>query len=315
MADLFVGVEIGASKHQIYLMNSSFEIIAKDFGYVEIEKGAAGILEWMKIHISDLIKDCKDDVKAISVGFGGIIETASGTSVVSVQVKGWENFNVKQWFEDTFKITSFVLNDTVAGGFAEYYLGTGRGAKNFFYTNIGSGIGGVFFLNGEYFDGCGFGAAYFGHTWIPADGEAYKVESFCSGFGIQNRLRKEGYVPATSKLIELCNGDTDKITTKMLGQAVAMNDAFALSELDRMANAYSYGLSNVITLVHPEIVSIGGGVANIGEPLLTRIRANTDSKVFVSAKNKYSIVKCHYGDDAVPVGAVVYAVKSLGIKI
>lgn len=314
MAELFVGVEIGASKHQIYLMNSSFEILAKDFGYVELEKGADGILEWMRIHISDLIRDYRDSVKAISVGFGGIIETATGTSVVSVQVKGWENFNIKQWFEKTFNITTFVLNDTVAGGFAEYYCGTGKGVKNFFYTNIGSGIGGVFFLNGEYFDGCGYGAAYFGHTWIPADGKPYKVENYCSGFGIQNRLRQSDYVPESSRLTELCSGEAAKITTKMLGQAVSMNDKFALEELDRVADAYSYGLASVITLVHPEIVSIGGGVANIGEPLLSRIRANTDAKVFVSAKNKYSIVKCHYGDDAVPIGAVVYAVKSLGIK-
>ena len=109
MDKLFVGVEIGASKHQIYLMNSEFSVLKKDFGYVEIEKGAAGILEWMKEHIALLIEDCKDKVAAISVGFGGIIETATGTSVVSVQVDGWKDFNIVEWFEKTFGIKSFVL--------------------------------------------------------------------------------------------------------------------------------------------------------------------------------------------------------------
>ena len=313
MDKLFVGIEIGASKHQIYLLNSDFEVLKKDFGYVEIEKGALGILDWMKEHIENLIADCRDKVCALSVGFGGIIETATGKSVVSVQVKGWEDFNVKEWFENTFKIPSFVLNDTVAGGFAEYYLGTGKGSQNFFYTNIGSGIGGVFFLNGEYYDGSGFGAAYFGHTYIPTEDGISKVENFCSGFGIQNRLRKPGYIPKASLLYEICSGDTDKVTTKMLGQAIAENDEFALSEIDKMARAYSVGISNVITLIHPTIISIGGGVANIGEPLLSRVRKYTDEKVFISAKNKYSIVKCQYGDDAVPIGAVVYAARALGI--
>ena len=314
MDKLFVGVEIGASKHQIYLMNSEFSVLKKDFGYVEIEKGAAGILEWMKEHIALLIEDCKEQVAAISVGFGGIIESATGTSVVSVQVEGWKDFNIVEWFEKTFNIKSFVLNDTVAGGFAEYYLGTGKGTKNFFYTNIGSGIGGVFFLDGEYYDGSGYGAAYFGHTYIPYWRGGYeKVENICSGFGIQRRLREPGYIPADSVLNQLCEGKIETVTTKMLGQAVAQGDKFALEELERIAGAYSIGMSNVTTLIHPEVISIGGGVANIGEPLLAPIRKHVDELVFISAKNKYSIVKCHFGDDAVPIGAVVYAAKMLSI--
>ncbi len=314
MKSLFVGVEIGASKHQIYLMNSSYDILKKDFGYVELEKGAQGILEWMKGHIALLIEDCKEKVAAISVGFGGIIESATGTSVVSVQVEGWKDFNIVEWFENTFKIKTFVLNDTVAGGFAEYYLGSGKGTDNFFYTNIGSGIGGVFFLNGEYYDGSGYGAAYFGHTYIPYWRGGYdKVENICSGFGIQRRLREEGYIPKSSKLFELCEGKIQNVTTKMLGQAITLGDQFAIEEIDRTANAYAIGMANVITLIHPQLVSVGGGVANIGEPLLSPIRKYVDERVFISAKNKYSIVKCHFGDDAVPIGAVVYAAKMLSI--
>lgn len=317
MKKMYIGVEIGASKHQIYLSDENGDYIFKDSGKVILEEGATGILEWMREHIFACIDSHHDcAVQAIAIGFGGIIESATGTSVISVQVDGWKDFNIKKWFEDTFKLPAFVLNDTVAGGFAEYWNGTGKGLDNFFYTNIGSGIGGAFFLDGKYYDGSGYGAAYFGHTYIPdwttdQPNSFNKVETLCSGFGIQNRLRRDGYVPESSALIEMCKGDRKTITTLMLGTAAAGGDKFSLEEIDRVARGYSIGLSNVITLIHPQVISIGGGVANMGEILLEPIRRYTDEKVFISAKGKYSIVKCKYGDDAVPLGAAMFASKSL----
>lgn len=322
MAELYIGVEIGASKHQICLTDASGKILKLDSGKVELEKGAAGILAWMKEHIGAMIDGCPSggEIVAVAVGFGGIIETATGVSVISVQVDGWKDFNIKEWFEKTFRLPCFVLNDTVAGGFAEYYLGSGVGCKNFFYTNIGSGIGGVFFINGEYYDGSGYGAAYFGHTYIPdwtrTDCNSYdKVENLCSGFGIQRRLRKPGYVPKDSQILSLVNGDPSQINGLTLELAAKAGDAFALAEIDRIASGYSVGLANVITLIHPQIVSIGGGIANMGDMLLDPIRKYTDEKVFISARGKYKIVKCVLGNDVVPVGAVIYAANEMKKKL
>ena len=318
MNGLYIGVEIGASKHQICLADAAGKILKMDSGKVELEKGAAGILAWMKEHISAMIESrpAGSEIVAVAVGFGGIIETATGVSVISVQVDGWKDFNIKAWFESAFQVPCFVLNDTVAGGFAEYYAGSGVGCENFFYTNIGSGIGGVFFLNGTYYDGSGYGAAYFGHTYIPdwtrTDCNSYdKVENLCSGFGIQNRLRKPGYVPHDSKMLELAGGDASRISGLTLELAAKEGDAFALAEIDRIARGYSVGLDNVITLIHPQIVSIGGGIANMGDMLLDPVRKYTDEKVFISAKGKYKIVKCALGNDVVPVGAVIYAAKEM----
>ena len=92
-----------------------------------------------------------------------------------------------------------MANDTVAGGYAELCRGAGVDARHFFYSNIGSGIGGALFLDRVPYDGLGMGAAYLGHTYVPdwtaeAPGRENKLENLCSGWSIERRLRTPGYV-------------------------------------------------------------------------------------------------------------------------
>ena len=70
-------------------------------------------------------------------------------------------------------------------------------------------------------------------------------------------------------------------------------------------------LDVVFQVSGPQIVSIGGGIANMGDMLLDPVRKYTDEKVFISAKGKYKIVKCALGNDVVPVGAVIYAANEM----
>ena len=319
MKKLFLGVEIGATKHQICLGDENGNIYCTVQGKVVLKDGVAGILEWMKWNIPVLIgreTEFGGKAAAIGVGFGGIIESVSGISLVSVQVDGWKDFNLKQWFENTFKLSAVILNDTVAGGYGEYHCGSGKGSKNFFYTNIGSGIGGVFILNGRYYDGIGYGAAYFGHTYIPDwtssnPGGFCKVENMCSGFAIERRLRSKGYVPADSTIMKMCCGKSEDIQCLMLEQAAREGDSFSIEEIDRIALSYAVGLSNVITLVSPDCISIGGGVAKMGDLLLEPVRKYVDRKVFISSKGRYRIVESAFMDSAVLVGTVLYAAHEL----
>jgi glucokinase len=167
-------------------------------------------------------------------------------------------------------------------------------------------------FDGTYYDGVGYGAGFIGHTYVPDwtainAGAHQKVENLCSGRAIEKRLRSPGYVPQGSLLTAMCAGDLSKLTCRMLGRAAVQGDAFALAEIDRIAWSYSVGLSNVITLLSPDRVSIGGGVANLGDVLLEPVRRHTDSLVFVASRGRYDIVQCTFMDNSVVIGAAVYA--------
>lgn len=313
--DLFLGVEIGGTKQQLAIGTGDgqfLEVIQEKF---PLARGAQDILEWMQKSILSLISlkpRYQTDIKAIGVGFGGPLETQTGRVLSSIQVPGWENFELRAWFTQTFGLPTFVINDTVAGGYAELVLGAGKHTQNFFYTNIGSGIGGALFINRCFYDGLGFGASYLGNTYIPdwtamTVGKPIKVENICSGMNIEKRIRTPGYVPDSSLMMEFCQGDRTKLTCAMLAQAVRAQDDFAAAELDRIARSFAIGLCNLMAISPAELVAIGGGVAKMGDILFDRIRSFTQEYAFIANRGRYRIVQSELLDDAVIAGAILYA--------
>ena len=315
MENLYIGIEIGATKQQAALGTADGRLLHTITGKIPLPRGTQDVLDWLSAKVPELLRMEErfgGRVRSLAAGFGGEIESSTGRTLNSVQVPGWEDFPLRGWLEETFSMPAEVLNDTVSGGFSELYLGRGKEAGNVFYTNIGSGIGGAFFIDRVYYDGVGYGAAYFGNTYIPdwqspEPGAMTRVEEICSGLGIERRLRRPGYVPAGSRIMEMCGGDPAGISCRMLEDAARAGDPFALEEVDRIARSYSIGLSNVLTLMSPELVIIGGGVAKMGGLLLDRVREYTDRIAFISCRGHYTIEQSVMMDDAVIAGAVYCA--------
>ena len=303
MGKLYGAVEIGGTKQQLAIIDDAGRIVEHICGKFPLPNGAIDVLNWIEANLPGLL--AKHSVERIGVGYGGILESATGRVLLSVQVPGWQDFMLKDWFEEKFGIPTVVVNDTVCGGYAEYCLGSGRGYKSFYYTNIGTGIGGAMFFDGKTYDGVGYGGVYMGNTYVhdplSAPGAVCKLENFCSGVAIEKRLRMPGRVPADSKLAGTALSCYD------LKVAADAGDAFALSELELFASVYGVTLANFITLFSPERVAIGGGVANLGEVLMEPVRRHTEKYVFESAKGRYDIVQCELMDENVLVGAALYA--------
>lgn len=204
-----------------------------------------------------------------------------------------------------------MFNDSNAAAWGEYCRGAGRGSQIFFYTNIGSGVGGGIILNGKLFDGQGYGAAEFGQSylydpWYKGDSRypVNHIERICSGWSIEQRLRSDK-IPEQSVLLQLCEGHQEKINCPLWSEAIRMNDEYALKVLEEMAEYFAIALSNVLCFYSPEVIAIGGGVSLIGDPLITRIRKYTDQYVYQNSRGKYRIVKSELDEDVVLVGTLL----------
>ncbi|MBR4079939.1 MAG: ROK family protein [Christensenellaceae bacterium] len=310
MSKLYMGVEIGGTKQQILVVDENGNIVDKIADRFPLKNGAQDVLDWLLVKVPVMLE--KHKIERIGVGFGGPLESATGRVLISVQVQGWKDFELKTWFEKQFNMPTIVVNDTVCGGYAELCMGAGRGSRSFFYTNIGTGIGGSFYMGGRTFDGLGNGGCYFGNTFAAdwtadAAGKIEKIENLCSGTAIERRLRAEGYVPADSMMMEMCRGDVAKLSCKDLKNAAEAGDAFALAELDRVGYTFGQGLATVVSMMSPDRIAIGGGVGNMGEVLFRPIRKYADEYVFISGKDTYEIVGGELIEDNVPIGAALYA--------
>ena len=291
---MVLGVEIGGTKQQIAVCDDSGKIVEMVSERVKIVEGAADILRWLSHKIPMLLEQY--EISAIGVGFGGPLETATGRCLCSLQVDGWKDFELKTWFEKTFARPTVVVNDTVAGGYAELLVGSGRGSNAFFYTNIGTGIGGAFYINGKNWDGIGYGSSYFGNTYLSEP--PTRIEDLCSGTAIERRLR-EG-IPADSCMAEP--------TCRALHAAAQQGDAFALGVLDDVGRYFGQGIANLVTLLGVDRVAIGGGVGNMGDYIVKPIAKYAEKYVFISGRDRFEVCTCELLDDNVPIGAALFAI-------
>jgi len=316
---LVLGIEIGGTKLQLALGTAQGEIKAKIQDRVDIAAGGEGIRQWLKNQIPVFLSTADltvKDLHGIGVGFGGPMDTKTGEVLKSIQISGWEKFPIRNWFEDQYGLPVIVANDSNAATWGEYQKGYGRGCQHFFYTNLGSGVGGGFVINGQLFDGQGFGAGEFGHTYVPdwsskLPGRAIKIEDLCSGWAIEARLRTPGYIPETSLLHHTLLIEHSNVTAKDLADAAKKGDVFALTEINRIASSMGLGLANVLCLTGVEKIAIGGGVSKMGSLLIEPIRQSTQKYEFINSTGRYSISHCQLGDEIVLIGAILLAGESL----
>jgi len=316
MPKRIIGVEIGGTKLQAAVGDGSGVLSHKRAGRVLLAAGADGVMAWVCENIAAILAEtgAVGGVKpsAIGVGFGGPVDSATGRVLTSHQVPGWQGRELKREIEYRFQLPTVVANDSNAAGWAEYKLGAGRGAQNFVYMNIGSGIGGALVVEGKLYDGQGLGACEIGHTYIPdweADypGAAKITEQLCSGWAIERRIRAWDDLDMATPLGRLCGGDASALTCAQLGQAADAGDARALNEIQRVGEGVARALANVLALLHPERIAIGGGVAQIGETFLEAIRIPLGDYCFPPYRGRYEVVPCALGEDVVVHGAVLLA--------
>lgn len=313
--DFILGIEIGGTKLQLALGTPQGKLAAVYRDSVDVMNGAKGILDWMEDRIPEFTNQAaghSNHVRAIGCGFGGPINRNTGQVLKSNQITGWDDFPLKDWLEDAFHLPVWVENDSNAAAWAEYQKGFGRGTQHFFYTNIGSGVGGGFVFNGELYDGQGFGAGEFGHMIVPdlihqSGQNLVEIEQICSGWAVESRLRQPGYIPTSSDLFIRLKGNVSDITMADLADSAESGDAFALAQIDLVAQTLGIGLANVLCLTNLERIAIGGGVSKIGDLLIEPIRQHTARHVFSSSKGRYQIQQSKLGDEIVLVGAILLA--------
>lgn len=293
-----IAVEIGGTKLQVALGESCGKILDSRLGDARQCEGAAGIVSWVERAIEELLKvsgQRGEAPRAIGIGFGGPVDSRSGTVLVSHQVPGWEGFPLRERLQDRFGLPVVLENDSNAAGWAEYCKGAGQGTRNFAYMNIGSGIGGALIVDGRLLNGQGLGAGELGHTWVPdltrAGAPPAKLEELCSGWAIEDRLLKAGLPWTCAQLADRArNGNPE-----------------ALDEIERVAEALAIALGNLVTLFHPERIAVGGGVALMGGILFDPLRRRVDRYAFGPYRGRYEIVPCALEESVVLVGALLLA--------
>jgi glucokinase len=313
---MFLGIEIGGTKLQLGLGPGDGTLAALWRRAVDPAAGAAGILRQIEAGVPELLAAAGrflTDVRGTGVGFGGPTDDATQSVVKSHHVEGWADFPLAAWVAERTGRPAVVCNDADVAGLAEARLGAGRGLSPVFYMTVGSGIGGGLVIDGEVYRGCGKGASEVGH--LRVDGEGNILEHYASGWGIGARARErlERGGGGGSVLLELAGGGVADVTGKHVAEAEARGDPLAAAVMDQARRALARAVGEVIRLVCPRRVVIGGGVSLIGEERFFRpIRELVERDMFQAFAGLIDIVPAGLGEEVVVHGALALARQRFG---
>jgi glucokinase len=315
---MFLGIEIGGTKLQIGLGEGDGTLAGLWRGTVDVAGGPEGIRAQILEAVPQLLAEAavpRDHLQGVGIGFGGPVDDATQTVIKSHQIPGWDHFRLADWIGQMLGLPAALGNDADVAGLAEAQFGAGQGVSPIFYITIGSGIGGGFILDGAIYRGCGLGAAEIGHLLVddPQDPQQkVPLEEVASGWAMGKRaLWRLLDQPGTRTLLhELCNGDPNQLTGSHVGQAAAENDRVAGSILAEAIDALALAIRQMITLLCPRRVVIGGGVSLLGEELLfAPLRRRVATLTFPPFASCYAIVPAALGEAVVVHGALALARK------
>ncbi|MCS6850816.1 MAG: ROK family protein [Gemmataceae bacterium] len=310
---MFLGVEIGGTKLQLGLGRGDGRLAGLWRGTVAAADGAAGIRQQIVTALPELLTRAGmacAQLRGVGIGFGGPVDDASRTTLTSHQIAGWDRFPLATWFEDWLHLPAALANDADVAGLAEALFGAGQRRSPIFYVTVGSGIGGGLILDGTIYRGSGRGAAEIGHLLLfDPDSGLKPLEQLASGWAIGGQARRLAPGDARGQtLLRLVDGDPNRLTAAHVAQAAAEGDELAHAILDRAWDRLAEALAQVIALLCPRRIIIGGGVALIGEQRFFQpLRERVARLVFRPFADCYDIVPAQLGEEVVVHGALALA--------
>lgn len=304
---MFLGIEIGGTKLQLGVGDAeSGSLAALERANVQPADGAEGIRRQIERIGAPLIE--RYEIQAIGVGFGGPVQFAAGRTVKSHHVDGWDDFPLADWCRKTFDRPATVANDADTAGLGEARFGAGRGQRVVFYTNVGSGIGGALLIDRRIYVGGAGVASELGHLRPGPEAETSEqsVESVSSGWAIAAAARADTILAENLSTQFDCS--IEQVTAKMVAESASGGNQAALDIFRRAVRTYGWAIAQMITLLSPEVVVVGGGVPLAGEELFfVPLRHAVDRYVFPPLRETCRVVPAVLGEDVVVHGALALA--------
>ena len=306
---LSIGIEIGGTKTQVGIGSAESGLLPERIlrRRVEREKGAHGILRDVVSMVDEILASSRvtlAEISKIGIAFGGPADSARGMVLNSYQIEGWTNFPLREWAASQWRKPVFIENDASAAGLAEVIFGNARGCSRVFYITVGSGVGGGWILNGKIDSGQGLGTAEIGHTWVPdpGNGALTELEQVCSGWAIGQRARVAAR--NSESFMEKLAGSLDQIDARVVYAAVEQGDAVAARILQETCQTLGVAISNVVALLHPERVVLGGGVSLMGPMFWDALQREFRLRVMPAFAAGVELLPAKLGEDVVVIGAL-----------
>lgn len=312
----YIGIDLGGTNIACGLVDVEGKILLKKSCKTGADRSADLIMKDMADLVDRVIEEfgCgKEKISFCGIASPGIANSETGIIEYSCNLPSFLNFNIVEDLKARTGIAKIGLeNDANCAAKGEAEAGAAKGCRDSVFITLGTGVGGGVIMDGKVFHGFNFAGAELGHVVIEKDGHPCSCgrkgcwEAYSSATALVRMTRDEMKANENSKMWELCGGDLEKVDGRTAFDAMRQGDESAQKVLDRFTSYLGCGITNMVNIFQPEILSVGGGISAEGETLLAPVRAILEKEQYSRVcKKKTVLKKAELGNDAGIIGAAL----------
>ncbi len=319
-----VGVEISGSgsRQSVALADLDGNILfrlRRPLAYVPDTHSVLQLLDEMlaQVTLPERLQDSR--ILRVGVAVGGLVDAQQGVVQKLHHAHGWDNFPLQDYFAARLAAPCIIDNNANAAALAEVVRGVGSGERVVLYVGLGRGIGGGLVVNGHIYHGTTNIAGEIGHLLVKENGP----KCSCGGFGHLEAIASAQAIvrailalsieyPDTERAIQRITGSrAESITAAQVFQLAANGDTIAQKVIQEVQTYLAIALTNIIHIVNPSMIILGGTVAQAGDLLISPLQEQVRSLCLPTARQSFQMVQSSLGADANLVGAVTLALQDL----
>ena len=309
----YIGIDLGGTSIKAGLVDEKYCILSMKTLPTQSERGAEEIIKDMAFLCKALIEEQgleEKDIASIGIGCPGLASAQEGI-ILSSSNLNFDHVNVKEMMSAYTSLPVYVENDANCAALGETLNGAAKGEKDVVVMTFGTGIGGGLILNGNIYRGGFFGAGEIGHQVIRTEkektcgcGRKGCWEQYASASALVRRAQEAVVQDDSSLMLQYAEGkSSEKINGKVIFEAAKAGDALAIQVLDAYFEDMAIGMANLINILEPKMVVIGGGISAQEDYILTHIKPKLQKHMYGGLEMKTEVRIAKLGNDAGIIGA------------
>ncbi len=309
--DLYLGIDTGGTAMK-YALTDGQGVLVSEGEVPTLPTDPIASLQGLAAAVSPLTGgQGMPRLAAVGLACAGIINPESGTLGRSPNLPGWENSPLGDYLARVFgALPQALANDVNGALYGEFRQGAGQGFENLIMIALGTGVGGGVIVGGRLLLGAHSGAGEIGHMVLDPNGPRCAcggsgcLEAYAGSLGIL-RLAREA--AAGSDLANLVQERGTALSTADLAALAEQGDQEATAVFAAAGQHLGQAVGNLVNILDPDMVIIGGGVARAGELILGPCREVVPGLVLAAEAKDVPVVPAQLGNLAAALGAASLA--------
>ena len=309
-----IGVDLGGTKILAGVFDHNLKCLSRAKVSTKAERGPDVVIERISRCVKEAIDECDlslKQIKGIGIGAPGSVDPAAGRVLFATNL-GWEDVPLKKDLEKLLDVPVFLENDCHIAALGIFETELKSKPKSMLGVFLGTGIGGGLILDGKLYTGFNHTAGEVGHMVIEIGGAKCGCgnkgcfETLASRTAIFRKIQAAVKEGQKTLLTEMLGDDLKDLRSGDLRKAIRRGDKFVEKVVEEAAEYTGVAVANLINVINPEVVVLGGGVIDALEDEMMAIIVETAQDYAMNGTMKgIEIIASKTGDDAGIIGGAV----------